>query len=566
MKLLLLSLSCFFVSFACAATELPLQTAMDAARNHDAKEMTAWLDAGGNPNQATPEGWSPLLIAAARGYADVVEVLLSHPTHPANPKIPFAPSGALPIHLAGQSGNVPTVKLLLDANPSDLDAIWLLNGHTLLLQAAFYGHVDLAKFALEKGANPNATTLRGLTAMDFAHQFDNQPLIEMLSVKPVNPDAKKAYFEKLLAQIRETVPKDQIPAQTLADEAGAAIVSSLAEVSVKPEEIEKLDAKLDTIIQNVDVHRLSGDLRQPLLVISVTGNNLGPNPQAAADLRLRIVKKLLARGASPLQKENHPMGADSIIRASVFGHLDILKAMGAHLTSEELAGGLNAIPVVNGLTALHDGVLRSGTVDESRFPRYLDQIRWEVANGARADIPDFSGRTQLEYAEKIADPTRRELILDALKNPRAVPQWNHPAIAVPNLEEAMRWYEDVFGFMPLITPKVHSPATPEPWKIALSIFGEGIQQVRLVRMRAPNAPLQQALEIFEVTPPPAESPKKRTSGYIHACMIVGDVGMTASRIEARGGKILSQATLGTTEISFCQDPYGNIIELASAPW
>jgi ankyrin repeat protein len=544
-----------------------LQEAIQAATSGDAEAMKQWLASGGNPNQTDAEGWSPLHIAAARGHAKVVEVLLNSPKRKADPHLAFAPSGAWPIHLAGQSGDVATAKLLLSAHPEDVNQIWLLNGHTLLLQAAFYGHVEMAQLALDQGANPAATTLRGLTAMDFAHQFNNSALMTVLAQKPADPAAKADYFAKLLAKIREPVPAKETAAQALSDKAAEAIVSALASAGNAPETVDALERDIAALLEGMDVNRLAGDLRQPLLVVTVTGNNAGPHPEAAAELRLRIARLLLKRGADPLRKEKHPMGAHAIIRASVFGHLEILKLMGSKLTEAQLASGLNEIPAVNGLTALHDAVLRSGTVADPLFPRYMDQIRWEIASGARADIPDFSGRTQLDYAEFITDATRKEAVLDVLKNPRATPQWNHASIAVPSLEEAACWYENVFGFVALSPPKTHTPANDDAWKVATSIFGDDLQKVRLVRMRASRAPLQQVIEIFEVHPTPApDLSGKRKSGYVHACMIVGDVGMIAARVEDQGGKILSHAFLGSVEITFCQDPYGNIIELASAPW
>ena len=156
-------------------------------------------------------------------------------------------------------------------------------------------------------------------------------------------------------------------------------------------------------------------MRQPPLVVAVTGNDEQPNPQAAAQLRLRVVRLLLDRSASPLDYEKHPMGANAIIRASVFGHLDLLEAMGARISAAQLADALNERPAVNGLTALHDAVLRAGTANDARLPRYLKQIRWEVAHGARSDIEDFSGRTQRQYAQSLVDPDRRKMVLEALE-------------------------------------------------------------------------------------------------------------------------------------------------------
>ena len=545
----------------------PLADAINASERGDSGWLSDWITKGGNPDQADGRGWTPLLVAAARGHSAAVDVLLNNPVRKADPGMRFVPSGALPIHMAGQSGDVETAQVLLAVRPADINEVWLLNGHTLLLQAAFYGHLDLAKFALQQGANPAATTVRGLTALDFARQFDNQPLVEILDASAPTPEAKAAYYKALLDKIREPVPPGEAEAQSRSDKAATTIAESLGKAGNAPETVPALEEAVASMLEGTDVNRLAGDLRQPLLVVTVTGNNAGTHPEAAADLRLRLARMLIDRGADPLAREKHPMGAISIIRASVFGHLDILKLMGSRITAAELAGALNEIPSVNGLTALHDAVLRARTAPEDRLPGYLEQIRWEASCGARSDIGDFSGRTQRQYAEEIPDASRRQAVLAALDLALPVPQWNHPAIAVPVLEPAVQWYSDVFGFVPITAPIVHTPASGERWKIATSIFGEDISEVRFLRMRAPGAPFQQVIEIFEIhpTPPPPE-PGKRKSGYVHACLIVGDVSMTADRIAARGGKILSRAALNGVQIIFCEDPYGNIIELASAPW
>jgi hypothetical protein len=59
--------------------------------------------------------------------------------------------------------------------------------------------------------------------------------------------------------------------------------------------------------------------------------------------------------------ERHPMGAQAVIRACVFNHIDILRSM-AVICRRRTCRGLNEIPVVNGLTALHDSVLRASMV------------------------------------------------------------------------------------------------------------------------------------------------------------------------------------------------------------
>jgi len=549
----------------CGSLE-PVELANQAVISGDVGWLKNWLDRGGDPNRSDAGGWTPLLLASARGQAEAVRVLLFHPKNRADARKEFVSSGALPIHLAGQSGSVETAAALLEADPSLLDEVWLLNGHTLLLQAVFYGHLDLAKFAVEKKCNTAATTLRGLCAIDFARQFQNAPMEKLLAASEPDGGKKKEYYEGLLERVREKVPPEEVEDQALSDQAAKSIVAALKKAGDFPEEADAIFADFLTKVEGVDVCRLAGDLRQPLLVIAVTGNNAGKMPEAAGAMRQRIVAALLERGADPLQKEKHPMGAHSIIRASVFGHLEELKKMGAYLTAQELADALNEVPAVNGLTALHDAVLRSGETDWVRFPFYLAQIRWEIANGARPDIPDFSGKTQADYVGDIEDEEKKKALWEVLFPRAGVPQWNHAAIAVPSLEDAERWYREVFGFEAVGPVKKFTPESGAGWELASAVFGEGLSGVCLVRMRAPGAPLQQVVELFEVTPAPPVEKEKRKSGIVHGCLIVSDVRMLAERVRKRGGEVLYQTSLGDIQIAFCRDLYGNTLELASSPW
>lgn len=148
---------------------LHASTAIQAARNGDTQLLATWLLQGGNPNQYDADGWTPLLAGSASGHAAVVSLLLSGLRGiKSDPEMRFLKSGALPIHLAGQSGSCGTAAEILKVSPLHLNSVWELNGHTLLLQAAFYGHLELASFALAAGANTAITTARGLSALDLA--------------------------------------------------------------------------------------------------------------------------------------------------------------------------------------------------------------------------------------------------------------------------------------------------------------------------------------------------------------------------------------------------------------
>ena len=83
------------------------------AKNGDTSALKLWLEAGNNPNEYDHEGWTPLLWAAARGHSEAVKLLIEQG---ADSQKGHAKSEALPIHLAGHSGDVETAKILLEHN------------------------------------------------------------------------------------------------------------------------------------------------------------------------------------------------------------------------------------------------------------------------------------------------------------------------------------------------------------------------------------------------------------------------------------------------------------------
>lgn len=375
-----------------------------AARKGDAIALRRLLAEGCSPDSCDGDGWTPLLAACARGHADIVALLLTNQPA-ARIDLAHRDSGGLPIHLAGQSGNTTVAKLLLDRRPDQLDAVWDVNGHTLLLQAAFYGHRDMVALALQRGANTAATTLRGLGALELAMQFDNQALADLIRPVDATATAKAAYYRALLRRI--------LP---LHDRMVAVIEDGLATSGGNADAAAVTLATVRDLIENrrADVNGLGGPLQQPPLVVTVTGNDGKPPDPVRARLRSDIARLLLEHGADPLRCERHPMAVDAVIRASVFNHLDILALIAEHIPSRALADALNRPAAVNGLTALHDTVLRASTAAPNARQGYFDQIRWAVAHGARSDIEDFSGRTQRQIAVEVTDAELRRVLLDML--------------------------------------------------------------------------------------------------------------------------------------------------------
>lgn len=383
------------------------------AKSNATDQLYLWLRDGNNPNLYDDEGWTPLLWAAARGHSDSVKLLLENG---ADTSIGHRESQALPIHMAGHSGDVRTAELLLNHNPDDIDKVWDLNGHTVLLQAAFYGHLELAKFLVNRGASTSITTARGLGPMEMAMQFQNKELIEIIRSFDAPAEEKAAYYKTYLERIAPKIHESEKQEQVLRDELCEVIAKGLQRAKEDAASTTATMAAIKELVEvkGVDVNGLGGVLQQPPLIVTVTGNNGFPPNEAMAKLRDEIAKYLLENGADPTKHEEHPMGAQTIIRAAVFNHLNILKMCAEYITPEALTNAINEIPVVNGLTALHDSVLRATTASEDKFEEYLAQCKWFMDHGGRSDIEDFAGLTQKNYAERCKNPEYKRSLLEIL--------------------------------------------------------------------------------------------------------------------------------------------------------
>lgn len=388
--------------------------AIAAAKAGNVDALREWAAfASDEVNQYDEQGWTPLLWASARGHADAIAALLNAG---ADPGMAHRDSGALPVHLAAQSGDVPSVRVLLERRPEHLNAVYDINGHTPLLQAVFYGHVPLADFLLRHGADTAMPTARGLGPLELAAQFQNHEMERVLEPYDRPAEAKAAAYHAYLERIAPTVPPGEREQQALSDQLVSIIDRGLQDATTGEEAPDRtLRAVRDLVeAKGADVNRLGGPLQQPPLIVAVTGDNgTPPNPRIAR-LRRQLARYLLEHGADPIQREVHPMGVQTIIRAAVFNHLDILLICAEYLTEAQLADAINEWPLVNGLTAMHDTVLRAMMADPDRFPGYLAQARWFVEHGGRSDIEDFSGQTQRALAETAADPTVRQRLLDVL--------------------------------------------------------------------------------------------------------------------------------------------------------
>jgi hypothetical protein len=426
---------------------------LDAARSGNVAILSEWLAAGGDPDVRDLTGWTPLMAAAVRGQAPVVELLLSDGVpggRTADPDLRLPEADALPVFWAGQGGDTGCVAAILSRRPQHLFEISTVNGHTVLLQAAFFGtqrHYDLASWLLEGtgtilGLAPGdgaglaeahrrlmeACNVRGYTAQTMGQLWGNQAMASLFAGHDHGTDAgHKAYLDALLARIARPLPDDpaERAAQELSDRCVAAIVdgftrlnAAAADASADLGPLEQAAMAAVTACAEApgfDINRLAGPLSETPVIAAVTGVDADDRVSA---FRQRLTAYLLGQGADPDLPELHPMAVDAVIRSAVLNHFECLQLIAGAMPPLAFAWALNERPAINGQTALDDTVHRALTAGDATVGRHLDQIRWAIAHGARTDIEDFTGTSVADRARlALGDPimnSRAPAVLAAL--------------------------------------------------------------------------------------------------------------------------------------------------------
>jgi ankyrin repeat protein len=180
--------------------ETPLMAASRAGKSAVVETLLA---KGANPNASGPRGQTALMWAVAQKHADVVMRLLAkgadvhartetwaqmmavppHGLPEYNRMIPHGSDTAL--MFAARVGDAESARLLVEAgaNASDHDA-WGVSATTL---ATFAGHGEVARYLLEKGADPN-NDKPGFTALHCAIMRRDEQTVVALLAHGANPN------------------------------------------------------------------------------------------------------------------------------------------------------------------------------------------------------------------------------------------------------------------------------------------------------------------------------------------------------------------------------------------
>jgi uncharacterized protein len=157
---------------------MPKDTELFAAiRAGDATAVRALLDA--NPGLASAkneQGQSPLLASVYNGRHEIRDLLLSR-------GVP------LELHEAAAAGQLERVKQLVGQNPA-LAKDFSPDGFPMVALAAVFGHLPVAKYLSEQGADVNAVSTNGTgyTALTGAVTSGHQEIVTWLLEHGADPN------------------------------------------------------------------------------------------------------------------------------------------------------------------------------------------------------------------------------------------------------------------------------------------------------------------------------------------------------------------------------------------
>jgi methylmalonyl-CoA/ethylmalonyl-CoA epimerase len=103
----------------------------------------------------------------------------------------------------------------------------------------------------------------------------------------------------------------------------------------------------------------------------------------------------------------------------------------------------------------------------------------------------------------------------------ATPGLDHVAIAVKDLDVAIKYYVDVLGFPP---PELE---VVEEQKVRTAIFGHGMGRIELICPTEPDTSVAKFLE-------------KRGEGLHHICVEVKDIDKSLADLKAKGAQLIDQ--------------------------
>jgi catechol-2,3-dioxygenase len=144
----------------------------------------------------------------------------------------------------------------------------------------------------------------------------------------------------------------------------------------------------------------------------------------------------------------------------------------------------------------------------------------------------------------------------------------HVGLTVTDIKAATNWYVEALGCRHIIGPLHIKHDGSHIGEVFKGIFGDKFEEGYVCHLSTANGV---GIELFQFVAPPSERAENNfqywKTGVFHFCLVDPEIEALAARIEQLGGKQRSKVwPLFEGEpfkAVYCEDPWGNLIEIYS---
>ena len=145
---------------------------------------------------------------------------------------------------------------------------------------------------------------------------------------------------------------------------------------------------------------------------------------------------------------------------------------------------------------------------------------------------------------------------------------NHVGVSVPDIDAAIDWYSRLFGFVLIAEPAEVRPDGSHFGNLSSDICGERYGGMKIAHMVTADGVGFELFEFLEPKPEPREDTMEYWKhGVFHIAITHHDVEAKVAEIVENGGlkrsEIWELIPGEDVRVCYCEDPYGNVIEIIS---
>jgi ankyrin repeat protein len=152
---------------------------MNAINKNNISLVEQLIQNGADVDELDGNQDSPLVIAAYKGYDEIVKILLEKG---ADVRAVDPGMKATALHAAAYAGQMEAARLLINFH-IDINKQGPYNGYTALHDAIWQNNIDVVKLLLDSGADLNLLSNDGKSALDFAKSKNRKEIIKLIQDK-----------------------------------------------------------------------------------------------------------------------------------------------------------------------------------------------------------------------------------------------------------------------------------------------------------------------------------------------------------------------------------------------